>query len=88
MTEEDDAGSRVSAGICFLRSGGGDQLRAHYLWTLDQVMGHLRPEDLSTPTLVSLLAVLIPEHSRFLIRPTPLGPKGAVLRIVRDSSTS
>lgn len=86
MTEPDDIASRVTAGLGFLHSGGGDELREHYLWTLDQVMSHLHPENLSTQALVSILAVLIPEHSRFLTgRRTPPGGKrtGRRLRVIR-----
>lgn len=75
-------GQRVTAALHYIESGLEIDTRAHYLWTLKNVMRNLELEHLSTQTLVSLLAVLIPEHSRVLatreIRQQPSG-----LRIVR-----
>lgn len=84
MHEQEDAASRVTAGLGYLNSGGGEELRAHYLWLLEQMMGNLCPRDLTTDTIVSLVALLIPDHARALPGLIPPGPNGgrSVLRLV------
>lgn len=75
-------GQRVTAALHYVESGLEIDSRAHYLWTLKNVMRNLELENLSTQTLVSLLAILIPEHSRILTsREMRQHPRG--LRIVR-----
>lgn len=59
---------RVRAGLKFLHLSGGDELRAHYIWLLKRLLTDLKPEDLSTRAIVSLVAILIPDHSRLLAR--------------------
>lgn len=43
-----------------------DNLRAHCLWEVDQVLSHLELEDFETSELLALLAVICPVHSRVL----------------------
>jgi hypothetical protein len=89
MSDAVEIGLRVTAGLDFLRTGGGEELREHYIWVLKQVMGHIKPEDLSTATLVSMLAVLIPEHSRFIGGGNPAVREATVLRLLpRDDNTA
>lgn len=84
--------TRVTACLKFLEAGGGEDLRHHYLWLVKSVMTNMAPEDLSTDTLVSIAAVLIPEHSRFLAgRQPPTGgrpPGGKVLHLVSSGSSN
>lgn len=79
-----ETGLRVTAGLDFLRSGGGEELREHYLWQIKQMMSAMPPDQLSTSALVSLVAVLIPEHARLLAAREPGTVSGTVLRLVRD----
>lgn len=90
MAATEDAGARVIAALGFLNSGNDDDMREHYIWAVKSIMTHLVPEQLATSTLVSLLAILIPEHSAHLrIRPTDGGPgPGKILRLVRGAPTS
>ena len=64
-TEPVEIGLRVTAALDFLRSGG-EEMRDHYLWCVRQVMSSLPLDEVSTSALVSILAVLVPEHARFL----------------------
>lgn len=86
---EETIDMRVAAGLNFLEAGGGEELREHYLWVLKSLMTNMAPEDLSTDTLVSIVAVLIPEHSRFLAGQPPTGrrPSGRVLHLVSSGSS-
>jgi hypothetical protein len=79
----EDIGPRVSAALNFLQAGEED-VRDHYLWQIRQVLGDLTPEDLSDEALVSLLAVLAPEHSRVLAarRPGSGKPRGRLLHLI------
>lgn len=84
---------RVTAGLGYLQAGGGEELRSHYLWLLDRMLGNIRPEDLSTPTVVSLVALLMPDHSRIvgggLPDPRSERPRnGVVLRLIPRSATT
>jgi hypothetical protein len=74
----DDVGARVTAALNYLNIGGEDELRAHYLWLLKQVMMNLTFEDVPTSTLVSMLSILIPEHSRVLVGRAVPGGKQTV----------
>lgn len=49
---------------------GGEELRSHYVWLLRRMLGNIRPEDLATTTVVSLVALLMPDHSR-IVRGAP-----------------
>lgn len=82
-----EAGLRVTAALDFLHSAAGDDIRDHCVWQLKHVLTDLSPEYLSTATLVSLLAILIPDHARFLAGRLPMdrGP-GTVLRLIRDDA--
>lgn len=82
-----EAGLRVTAALDFLDAGGGDDMRDHWIWQLKHVLTDLTPEYLSTATLVSVLAILIPDHSRFLAGRLPVdrGP-GTILRLIRDDA--
>lgn len=83
------AGLRVTAGLDFLRTAGGEDVREHYLWQLKQMMLDMPPEKISTSALVSLVAVLIPEHARVLAGRQPAsGVPVAVLRLVRDDGAA
>jgi hypothetical protein len=42
----------------------------HLRWELQEVMSRVRPDDLSTAEISSLLAILVPAHSRVIGRPT------------------
>lgn len=91
MVDGVEAGLRVTAALDFLRSGGGDEMRDHYIWSVKSVLTNMAPEDLSTTALVSILAILIPEHSRFLAgRVPPSGgrPSGKILRIISDDNSA
>ncbi len=87
MTEHPTGAPEVEQAVwaSLTDSGGGEDLRSHYLWTLDGVMGNLHPEDLSTSALVALLAVLIPEHARILTTRKPTSPKRSPLRLVKTT---
>ncbi len=85
MADGVEAGLRVTAALDFLRSGTDEDMRAHCIWCLDKVMADLRPEDLSTPTLVSLLAILIPDHSRILTGRPP-AREAPILRLVKHDT--
>ena len=56
---------QVIAALDFVQSTPDDS-RAHFIWTLKNMMATMPPETLSTPTLASLVAILIPEHCRVL----------------------
>jgi hypothetical protein len=83
----ENIGPRVSAALNFLQSGEED-VRDHYLWQVRQVLGDMTPDDLSTEALVSLLAVLIPEHSRVLTSRRPVGgeTRGRLLHLIRQAA--
>jgi hypothetical protein len=68
-------GKRVTAALDFIETTNDYAVRDHYLWELKQVMASMPPDQLSTATIISLLAVLVPEHARFLAgrKPVP-GP--------------
>lgn len=57
-------------------------VRAHYLWEVEQITSVVNLTDLTTEELISLAALLIPAHSRLLSGWTKAGPKRA-LRIIR-----
>lgn len=83
MSTSIETSLRISAGMDFVAAGNDEDVRGHYLWQVKQLMHALAPEDLSTPELVSLVAVLIPAHSR-LLGGQPTGRDSAtVLSIVR-----
>jgi hypothetical protein len=46
--------------------GDGEELRAHYIWLLRRMLGNITPDDLATSTMVSLVDLLMPEHSRIV----------------------
>ena len=78
-TEPIHIGQRITAAVNYVQAG--DDVRAHCLWTLRGILTNMAPEDLSTSALASIIAILIPEHSRFLVRRNPrLGP--APLRLI------
>jgi hypothetical protein len=69
----------------------GKGLRAHHLWLLRRMLGNITLEDLATATVVSLVALLMPDHSRIVGGGDPdHGPKrsrdAAILRLVPRSS--
>jgi hypothetical protein len=72
----------ISAALKYLRSCPED-VRDHYVWLLKRLLTNLKPRDLSTESIVSLVAILIPEHSRLLASPEPgAGDGGVVLNLV------
>jgi hypothetical protein len=78
-------GLQVAAALDWARCGSDEEIRGHCLWQLKEMMTALAPEHLSTSAVVSLLAILIPEHSRFLAGRDPAtGEVGVVLRLVQD----
>jgi hypothetical protein len=82
-------GSRIKAALDIL--SGDEKLREHYIWTLKTMMTHMVPEDLSTRTLVSIVALLLPEHSRFIARrmsPAGRRPRARDLRIVQGGTSA
>jgi hypothetical protein len=53
----------------------------HLRWELQEVMSRVRPDDLSTAEISSLLAILVPAHSRVIGRltgPPPLRSLGVI----------
>lgn len=49
----------------------------HLQWQLGEIMGRVKPSDLSAAEVIALLAVLAPAHSRVLIG--AIGPPGRPL---------
>lgn len=95
----DDVASRVTAALRYINLRGGDDVREHYIWLLRHVLSDMTPEDLTNSTLVSLLAVLAPEHSRVLAdrriggivdsgAPGGSGADATLLRLVRESEAT
>lgn len=79
---------RISAGLDYVAAGDDADVRAHYVWSLKQVMHNVAPEDLTTPELVALLAVLIPAHSRVLVGKPSSGDTATVLQLVPNNAAS
>jgi hypothetical protein len=76
-------GLQVAAALDWARCGTDGDIREHCLWQLKELMTALAPEHLSTAAVVSLIAILVPEHSRFLAGRDPAaGDVGVVLRLV------
>lgn len=90
MAEHGD--TRVTAGLNFLEANGGEELRAHYLWLLRRMLGNITPEDLGTSTVISLVALLIPEHSQVVggvPDPGSNRPRdAAILRLIPHSANT
>lgn len=72
-----DVGQRVNAALDYAESVDDVEVRAHYLWEIEQLTSVVNLTDLTTSELISLTALLIPAHARFLARrgrpdaPTP-----------------
>lgn len=84
-TEPVAVGLRITAALDYARSSNEMDMRAHYLWQVQQITSNVSLDDLTTPELVSLAALLIPPHSRVLSgrrRTEPTSPVGKVLRLV------
>lgn len=82
---------RVAAGLHYLDAGGGEELRDHYVWLIRTMLSNLAPDDLSTSTLVSLVALLMPEHSRAIGGEPGRGrrkPRGTVIPLIPRSATT
>lgn len=76
---------RISAGLDYVAaSGDGEDVRAHYLWMVQQITRDVPLEKLTTSEIVSLVAVLIPAHSRVLGRDVG-GPPGRLLKLIPPS---
>lgn len=75
-----NVGKRIDAALDFIKETGDYTVRDHYLWELKQVMASMPPDELSTTAIISLLAVLVPEHARFLAGRKPVS--GPVLRLI------
>lgn len=93
MVDELGMGPRVTAGLNYLQAGGGEDLRDHYLWLLRRMLGNIRLEGLSTSTLVSLVALLMPDHSRIVGDGNPDKGRnrprdGVVLQLIPRSVTT
>ena len=86
MSETDPVGMslRMTAAMDFVRNGSDEDMRQHFRWQAEQILGSLALDDLTTAELVSLVTVLIPAHSR------ALGPQdvehGPVLRLIRPDA--
>lgn len=61
-----DIGQRIIAALGYVDSVEDVDMRPHLLWQVKAIMTRMRPEDLSDNALVSLVAILGPEHSRFI----------------------
>lgn len=92
MSEDDslETGHRVGAALDWLHAGTDEDeaTHAHYVWAVKSMMTNLAPEDLSTTTLVSLLAILIPEHGRLLASKFPgwgRSDSGKILHLVHST---
>jgi hypothetical protein len=55
-----EEGEPIGADRDFVKTG------PHLRWELQQVMSRVRPDDLSAAEISSLLAILIPAHSRVI----------------------
>jgi hypothetical protein len=77
------------------RSTGGpamtqndNNVRAHYMWTIEQITNSVPLADLTTAELISLTNLRIPAHSRFLTnterQTSKPGPRG--LQAVRNKT--
>jgi hypothetical protein len=83
----DDVSSRVAAALDYMGADGAD-VREHYLWVLRKMFDEVTPDDLSTSALISLTAVIIPEHARVLAGRSPGGGHrdARVLQLLRPTS--
>lgn len=83
-TEPIDIARRFTGVRNYAESVKDSHVRAHYLWEVAQLTSVVHPTDLTTEELISLAALLIPAHARFLAQRTaePRPPRTG-LRIVR-----
>lgn len=85
-----ELGLKITAAVDYARAGDDDEMRPHYLRTVQQITDEVRLSDLTTTELVALKALLIPAHSRAITgrgRPETTPPVGKLLRIVsRDNA--
>ena len=83
-------GLRVAAALDLLRLGNDEDVRPHAIWALKQVISDVVPEQLSTTAIVSLLSILIPEHSRILSGqgPPAVGRPRTALRLIGRSQAA
>lgn len=88
MVDGFETGLQVTHALDYLRSSGGEDLRSHYLWVVKALMTRMTPEDLSTESLVSLVAILVPEHARFIEGKSPTARPAKVLSIVRETAAA
>lgn len=88
MIDGVEAGLRVTNALDYLRVGGGEELRDYYLFATEQALSRLRLQDLRTSTLVSLLALIMPELSRIIGGRSDDGGDGVVLQLIRDGGAA
>ena len=66
-----------------LQDNDGEDVRSHNLWAVRELMYDMSPEDLTTAELVSMVAIMIPAHSRVLDDRAERGrPNATILQFV------
>jgi hypothetical protein len=61
-----DSRSEINTAHGYVQTDRGRALLPHLRWELEQVMGRVRPVDLSAVEIGALLAILMPAHSRVI----------------------
>ena len=86
LSELQRFGKKITAALDYAELNGED-VRAHYLHTIQQITTELNLSDLTTSELIALKSLLIPAHSRLLTgTPCPPERNGPLLRIVRQDN--
>lgn len=78
-TEAVDVSLRIAAALDYVRVGNDEEIRAHYLWLVKEMMTRMTPEDLSTSALVATVVAWTPDHSRFELGGSPRDSDSAVI---------
>lgn len=91
MSDTRQTAMRIAAAFEFVGEHDDEDVRPHYLDQVCQLHRDIKPDDLTTAELASLVVILAPAHSRVLAarerRCCPLaGP--VTLRLVPFSETS
>lgn len=81
-TEAVDVSLRMAAALDYARLGKDEEIRAHYLWLVKEMMARIAPEDLSTSALVSTVVAWMPTHTRLLLGKPREGDSATILQLV------